>query len=311
MISKILKKEPTMLPGMLWDLLRPGSAIRTAEEELIKLFREAELCAPPESTFAGAILRAVRACMFKQTEHMKIRLVQSNMVDVDYFFDSKRDTLNIHHDWLHRQYSCTDSGEVAAKDAVVFCDHIIENVLSMLSATVFSTAPIFYRSKMQTVHEMMLPKMQRVLHVKHALRLMPQRVILKQSLPGMLVVSWENSETESFGIYGQQETYLVVLHKEKCIDLSSGLLHVNRGGHAPCGCAQRLIGQGSKLVEFTHLDCSSRYFPMVAENTRPAIYGLPPRPIFPAGDNPNPSAALPVVRMEGLPDWSNKRQKRT
>jgi hypothetical protein len=220
MISKILKKEPTMLPGMLWDLLRPSSAIRTAEEEQIELFRDAELCGPPESTFAGAILRAVRACiaMFKQTEHMTIRPVQSNMVDVDYFFDSERDTLNIHHEWLHRQYSCTDSGEVAAKDAVVFCDHIIENVLSMLSATVFSTAPISYRSKMQAVQ-----------HVKHTLRLMPQRVILQQSLPEMLVVSWGNSKTESFGNYGLQETYHVVLHKEKCMDLSSGLLHGNRG----------------------------------------------------------------------------------
>ena len=93
--------------------------------------------------------------------------------------------------------------------------------------------------------------------------------------------------------------------------LFSFFLVICPGGHAPCGCAQRLIRQDSKLVEFTHLDCSSRYFPMVAENTIPAIYGLPPRPIFPAGENPNPAAALPVVRMEGLPDWSNKRQKRT
>jgi hypothetical protein len=207
MISKILKKEPTMLPRMLWDLLPPSSSIRTAEEEQIELFKNAELCAP-ESTFAGAILRAVSACiaMLKQTEHMTIRLLQSNMSDVDFFFDSKRSTLNIHHKRLHRQYSRRDSGDVAAQDAVVFCDHIIENVLSMLLATVFSTAPTSYRSKMQTVQ-----------HVRHMLRLMPQRVVLKQSLPGMLVFSWEDNETELFRKHGRQ--YHVVLHEEKCMDL--------------------------------------------------------------------------------------------
>ncbi|KAF4766876.1 hypothetical protein HAV15_010570 [Penicillium sp. str.  len=173
----------------------------------------------------------------------------------------------------------------------------------MLSATVFSTAPT-YRSKMQTVQ-----------HVTHTLRLMPYRVILKLSLPGRLVVSCEDNETELFWKHGRQATGNVVLHEEKCMDLSSELLHGNRficpGGHAPCGCAQRLIGQGSKLVEFTHLDCSSQYFPMVAENTISAIYGFPPKPIFPVGQDPNPAVASPsVVWMEVPPDWSNKRQKR-
>jgi hypothetical protein len=48
-------------------------------------------------------------------------------------------------------------------------------------------------------------------------------------------------------------------------------------------------------VEFTHLDCSLRYFPIVAKNIRLAIYGLPPRPIFPVGENPNPIVVLPSV----------------
>lgn len=99
---------------------------------------------------------------------------------------------------------------------MAFCDHIIENVLSMLSATVFSTAPT-YRSKMQTVQ-----------HVTHTLRLMPYRVILKLSLPGRLVVSCEDNETELFWKHGRQATGNVVLHEEKCMDLSSELLHGNR-----------------------------------------------------------------------------------
>ncbi|OQE52627.1 hypothetical protein PENNAL_c0487G05975 [Penicillium nalgiovense] len=186
-----------MLPGMLWDLLRPSSEVRTAEEEQIELFKDAELCDPPESTSAGGILKAVRACiaMFTQTGHMTIRLVQSNVSDVDFFLDSKCDTLNIRHKWLHRQYSCRGSGEAAAQDAVVFWDHIIENVLSILSATVFSATPISCRSKLQTVQ-----------HVRHTLRLMPQRVILKQSLPGKLVVSWKDNCTELWRTYGPQVT---------------------------------------------------------------------------------------------------------
>jgi hypothetical protein len=71
MITRNLKKEPAMLSGMLWDLLRQSSPIRTPEEEQAKLFKDAELCALPESAFGRTIFRALRAClvMYKQTEH--------------------------------------------------------------------------------------------------------------------------------------------------------------------------------------------------------------------------------------------------
>jgi hypothetical protein len=158
MIFEILKRKPAMLPRMLWVVLRPRSAIRTAEEEQIEVFKDGELCAPPESTFGRAIRRALRACiaMFKQTGHITIHFVQNDISDIDFSFDSNRDTLKIHHKWLdfdtlHRKYSCRDPGNVAIQDAVFFCDHIIEEILRMLSATIFSTTSIPYHGEMEMI----------------------------------------------------------------------------------------------------------------------------------------------------------------
>jgi hypothetical protein len=56
--------------------------------------------------------------------------------------------------------------------------------------------------------------MQTVLYVRHTLRPQPQRVILKQSLPGKLLASWKDNETELWRTYGPQVTYHVVFHEE-------------------------------------------------------------------------------------------------
>ncbi|KAJ5775852.1 uncharacterized protein N7511_000863 [Penicillium nucicola] len=220
------------------------------------------------------------------------------MSDVDSFFDLELNTLSINRKLLHRQSSCRDSCDVAAQDAVVFCDHIFENVLSSLSTAVFSIAPVSSRSKIKTVW-----------YVKHMLRLMPQRVVLKQSIPRTLVATWEDNKIELSRNYGRQVTYHVVLHEEKCMDLRSELVHGNRGGHAPCGYAQRLIGQGSKWwSSLTWIVRHNTFLWSLRTQYQPSTGFL--KPVLPAGENPNDVAALPVVWMEGLTNSSNKRQKR-
>jgi hypothetical protein len=104
MITRNLKKEPAMLSGMLWDLLRQSSPIRTPEEEQAKLFKGAEVCALPESAFGRTIFRALRAglAMYKQTEHMSIQFVHGDISGIEVAFDANRHALKIHQKWLER-----------------------------------------------------------------------------------------------------------------------------------------------------------------------------------------------------------------
>jgi hypothetical protein len=65
------------------------------------------------------------------------------------------------------------------------------------------------------------------------------------------------------------------------------------------------------MAEFTNLDCSRRYFPMVALNTELAIYGLPPRPKFPMEQDRRTAVASPrVFWFEGMPEMPEHPQKR-
>ena len=185
-----------MLPGMLWDLLRQSSPIRTPEEEQAKLFKDAEVCPQPESTFAKTIFRALRACMamYKQTEHVRIHFVQSDISDVEVAFDAHHHALKIHQKWLdfdtlHRHYPCRHvvPGNTAGQGAVFFCDHIIEELLRISLATISSILPISFHNENEMMRD-----------VRHRLRLMPHSIDLKQSLPGVLMVTWEDNETELF-----------------------------------------------------------------------------------------------------------------
>ncbi|OQD94904.1 hypothetical protein PENSOL_c023G00732 [Penicillium solitum] len=301
----------------LWDALGSVPPIRTPEEEQAKLFLGAEVCALPESAFGRTISRALRAClaMYKQTEHMSIHFIHSDISDIEVAFDANRHALKIHQKWLefdtlHRQHACRDvvPDNKAGQDAMIFCDHVIEELLRISLATISSILLISFHNKSEMMRE-----------VRHRLRLMPHSIDLKQSLPGMLMVTWEDNETELFRRhYGPRVTYHVVLHGETCVGSESELLHgdkvIRPSKRAPCGCAQRLTTQDSRMAEFTNLDCSRRYFPMVALNTKLAIYGLPPRPKFPMEqDRSTAVASLMVLGFEGMPDMPDqplKRQKR-
>ena len=82
-------------------------------------------------------------------------------------------------------------------------------------------------------------------------------------------------------------------------------------GRASCGCPAQLTSQCKKGVVFADLDCSKKYFPMIALNQRSAFYGYPPEATFPSGwiEARDLADALSIrkqqdAHMQSFPSWT-------
>ena len=82
-------------------------------------------------------------------------------------------------------------------------------------------------------------------------------------------------------------------------------------GRASCGCPDQLTSQCKKGVVFADLDCSKRYFPMIALNQKSAFYGHPPEPASPSGwvEARDLAEALSIRKqqdayMQSFPSWT-------
>lgn len=73
---------------------------------------------------------------------------------------------------------------MAGQDAMFFCDHVIEELPRISLALISSILLISFHNESEMMRD-----------VRHRLRLMPHSVDLKQSLPGVLMVTWEDNET--------------------------------------------------------------------------------------------------------------------
>lgn len=73
-IRDSLGKRPARLPDTLWHILRAYCPIRTVEEEQQELFKDAKPCAVPDTTFASAVDRSLRACfaLLKFTDYIQV-----------------------------------------------------------------------------------------------------------------------------------------------------------------------------------------------------------------------------------------------
>ena len=228
-IRHVLRKEPVKLPKSLWDLLRPNSAIRTAEEEQINTFQNAPVCSSPNSTFARTVQRVLKACMAlsDNTKHVEVSFIHINDNAIDTFFDLEYQVLKTHHRWLdfdamHRKYPCRDllPNNMAGADAPFFCDHIIEELLRKALPTIFRTDPMSRTTENGILRQ-----------IRHCLRHMPHSIMLKPMPQNKgLVVTWEDNETESFRKSCRSRVaYHVVLHEERCASARSELLHGDAG----------------------------------------------------------------------------------
>ncbi|KAJ5666551.1 uncharacterized protein N7477_008999 [Penicillium maclennaniae] len=212
-IRDVLGKEPVKIPESLWDLIRSDSAIRTAEEEQIILFKNAPVCSPSNSSFSMTVQRVLKACMAlsENTKYIRVFFIHIHNSTIDTFFDLEQQVLKIHHRWLdfdatHRRYPYRDAlPNIAGPYAPFFCDHIIEELIRKALPIIFRAAPISRTTKNGVIRQ-----------IRYRLR------------------------------------------------------------HTLCGCLEQLVSQRHKVAVFADLDCSKKYFPIIALNQRLAFYGYPP-----------------------------------
>lgn len=79
---------------------------RTVEEEQQELSKDSTPCAVPNTTFARAVYRALRACfaLRKFTDHIQVVYVRNSAGKVDVYFDKGQGTLKIHRRWLDSDF---------------------------------------------------------------------------------------------------------------------------------------------------------------------------------------------------------------
>ncbi|OKP06059.1 hypothetical protein PENSUB_6510 [Penicillium subrubescens] len=251
-IRDSLGKRPARLPDTLWQMLRAHCPIRTVEEEQQKQFKEAKPCIVPDTTFARAVDRALRACfaLLKFTDHIQVVYIRGLTGKVDIYFDKGQGTLKIHCRWLdfacmHHWSLCRpwSPTNLADTNAPFFCCHVVEELL-----------------------------------IGRRLRYLPHSIKLKP-YPGGILVSWEDNETESFRTLGSSgPDYHVVLHGGDCANAEMALLHDKTAlpnELVPCGCRYQFARQTHRMCLFTGLSHTSTYYAMSALNEDRAFYGVP------------------------------------
>ncbi|KAH1890448.1 hypothetical protein KXV57_007384, partial [Aspergillus fumigatus] len=146
-ITKSLRKEPAALPDTLWNLLRGVTPIRTAYEEQIDMFQNANVCECHRTLFAVTIRRALWASMALCGYPTNIQFVHSDNSQIDMVFDMGCRTLKIHDRWLdpgavHYQSPCRPGMEYALTACgPFFCDHVVEELFAMVQGEMSRISP--------------------------------------------------------------------------------------------------------------------------------------------------------------------------
>ncbi|CEJ61879.1 hypothetical protein PMG11_10395 [Penicillium brasilianum] len=258
-------------------MLRTHCPIWTVEEEQQQhRFKEAKPCSFPETTFARAVDRSLRACfaLLRFTDHIQVVYVQGSTGKVDVHFDKGQGTLKIHWRWLdfacmHHRSFCRpwSPTNLADTNAPFFCCHVVEELLVQSIASMFKAHPIARPAEMKFMRQ-----------IGRRLRYLPHSIKLKPYPRGILV-SWEDNETESFRTLGPSgPDYHVVLHDGNCSSAEMALLHdrtARPNELVPCGCRQQFARQTRRICLFTGLSHASTYYAMIALNEDRAFYGVP------------------------------------
>lgn len=227
MIRETTGKRPTRLSEALWNLLRSGSPIRTVEEEQVELFKDAEVCASPESAFAKTTDWALKACLAlsKATRNIQVLYVKGPVGKLDVSYDAGHGTLKIHRRWLdfdamRQEASCREwfPDTITEKNAPFLCNHAVEELLYLSISSIFKSSSTLRMAEMRYMRQ-----------ARRLLRLLPHSIKLAP-YSGGLMVTWEDNEAESFRKLGGGRTeYRVVLHAEECFIARSELLHLDVG----------------------------------------------------------------------------------
>ncbi|KAF2996556.1 hypothetical protein E8E15_000224 [Penicillium rubens] len=225
MIREITGKRPTRLSEVLWNLLRSGSPIRTVEEEQVELFKDAEVCASPESAFAKTTDWALKACLAlsKATRNIQVLYVKGPVGKLDVSYDAGHGTLKIHRRWLdfdamRQEASCREwfPDTITENNAPFLCNQAVEELLYLSISSIFKASSTLRKAEMRYMRQ-----------ARRLLRLLPHSIRLTP-YSGGLMITWEDNEAESFRkLGGGGPEYRVVLHAEECFIARSELLHLD------------------------------------------------------------------------------------
>ncbi|KAJ5938357.1 hypothetical protein N7466_001491 [Penicillium verhagenii] len=287
-------KKPTPLPKTFWQLLRSATPIRTIEEEQQQRFKDAAICALPDTTFAKTIDRAFRACLalLNAPRGMQVLYVEDLAGRRDVFYHAADQTLRIPHRWwkldsvdpgapCHNAVPMANDGQ----NAPISWQEVVEELLILSISSVWTAFP------MSRIIENRYMR-----HIRRLLQGVPQNIQISPHATGLLV-TWEDPPADAMQSHEGEPGYKVVLHAGDC-GADAELLHSETGRSTPpimcgqteppaaissaaCGCRQQLVSRSTQWCVFAEVDQYTAYYAMLCVNEPSAIYSLPSETLIP------------------------------
>ncbi|KAI9147985.1 hypothetical protein HJFPF1_11806 [Paramyrothecium foliicola] len=130
-----LNREAFQLSEPYWKIMRQKPLLRTAVEEEQLRFQNAIPRPLPNTTFASAVSRLLRACLSacQQTQETTIEFIQAGELCLDLHFNQETRVLRIHERWLSCQWA---SGTIGLPDGTMEGDIVFHSVKKLFSEAI-------------------------------------------------------------------------------------------------------------------------------------------------------------------------------
>ncbi|KAL2848982.1 hypothetical protein BJX68DRAFT_276168 [Aspergillus pseudodeflectus] len=249
-IQSELRKRPTALPDLLWNILRKYDLVREPLEELHSRFRHSQEVDLPDTTFSQGVARTLRALLMlhPSTAGVRVVFVRCDAHTVDLAYQAEEDILYVHKKWLHTPApdppALPPSIERTTTVDVFACQHVVEELYRRALTMVFGQ-PDGMRSG---------PSIWQLLQIaQQKLRQMACIVqVLRTDVARTLQVSFYTGHSLAYvDFHGAQSRYLVVLHAAGCLSAKDNLVYSGRDD--VCDCPRQSVSLLSRTVVFGDL----------------------------------------------------------
>ncbi|KAE8335077.1 hypothetical protein BDV24DRAFT_156316 [Aspergillus arachidicola] len=257
-IQSELRKKPSALPDLLWNILRKYDLVREPLEELHSRFRHSQEVDVPNTTFGRGVARTLRALLMLHPS-IRVVFVRCDAHTVDLAYRADEDALYVHEKWLHP--SAPPAPAISAgleRDATVdvfACQHVVEELYHR-ALTLVLGQPDGVRSG---------PSIWQLVQVaQQKLRQMACMVQASRTeVARTLKVSFYTGHSLLYvDLHGAQSHYLVVLHVAGCLSSVDNLIY--SGSHDVCDCPRQSVSLLSRTVVFGNLS-QGPWIPTVAK----------------------------------------------
>ncbi|KAH8589310.1 hypothetical protein B0O99DRAFT_676727 [Bisporella sp. PMI_857] len=302
-IEKSLRKVPEKLPEILWFPFRKYRLARTPQEQVRHVLSSAQLSTHRQTTYSRGVERMLRAILAldPRTNHLELEWKEASNVDLNMLLEGSK--LMINNKWVnfsasHRIAPCALSSKLsgANEDVLFSCDHILLDLYNLILLELSKRGP----ENAGTVENNPTQRWK----VEQTLREMPRLVNVVQGLPGELIVSWRDFESQIlYEGHGLNALCQVTLHCERtCADRKMDLvetcstsetknppqldeeINFDKKMIAGCSCPRQVVPQKDYKASFTGLSDQETYFAAASRAASRAFVGvsttsISPRPI--------------------------------